>query len=131
MKLRVITAALLCLTAGMAMAQPPGPAGFDIERLTTLLDLDTNQKAAVQAVLDEQRTQMQTFREQAKTSEERPTREQMRTQREQMQNEMKEKLRGILSDTQMTKFEALTARPAGDPGKRWEKQSESDSDKSS
>lgn len=125
MKLRVITTALLCLTAGMAMAQPPGqPRGPDIERLTTLLDLDAAQKVAVQKVFDEQRAQMQALREQAKTSQERPTREQMHATREQMHKETTEKLRGILSDTQMKKFEALAERPMGAPGKRWEKKSD-------
>lgn len=123
MKLRVISTALLCLTAGMALAQPPGPPrGPDIERLTILLDLDAGQKVAVQKVFDEQRTQMQTLRQQAKTSEERPTREQMHEHREQMHKETTEKLRGILSDTQMKKFEALTDGPMmGGPGKRWDK----------
>lgn len=121
MKLRVISAALLWLAASMALAQPPG---LDIERLTTLLDLDAGQKVAVQKVLDEQRTQMEALRKEAKSSQERPTREQMQETREQMQKETTEKLRGILSDTQMQKFEALTARPAGASGKRWEKQSD-------
>jgi Spy/CpxP family protein refolding chaperone len=125
MKLRVITTALLCLTAGMAMAQPPGPPpGPDIERLTILLDLDAGQKVAVQKVFDEQRAEMQALRQQTKTSQERPDREQMRASREQMHKETKEKLRGILSDTQMKKFEALTDRPMGVPGKRWEKKSD-------
>lgn len=124
MKLRVISAALLWLAASMALAQPPG---LDIERLTTLLDLDAGQKVAVQKVLDEQRTQMEALRKEAKSSQERPTREQMQATREQMHNETTEKLRGILSDTQMQKFEALTARPAGGPGKRWEKESDSSS----
>jgi Spy/CpxP family protein refolding chaperone len=130
MKLRVITTALLCLTAGMAIAQPPGPhRGPDIERLTILLDLDAGQKVAVQKVLDEQRAQMQALRQQAKTSQERPTREQMHASREQMQKETKEKMQGILSDTQMKKFEALTDRPMGAPGMRWEKKADqADSD---
>lgn len=121
MKLRVITTALLCLVAGMAMAQPPGPPGLDIERLTTLLDLDAGQKVAVQKVLDEQRAQMDALRAEAKASQERPSREKMRATHEQMHKEITEKMRGILSDTQMKKFEALTERPAGAPGKGWGK----------
>jgi len=131
MKIRVISTALLCLIAGSVLADPPGPpAGapeHNIERLTTLLDLDAGQKVAVQKVLDEQHEQMKALRQQArpadKSSETRPTREemqarreQMRTQHEQMRKETQEKLRGILSDTQMKKFEALTDHPAGGPG---------------
>lgn len=121
MKFRVISVALLCLATGMALAQP----GLDIERLTTLLDLDAGQKVAVQKVLEEQRTQMQALRQEAKTSQERPTREQMQATHEQMQKETTEKLRGILSDTQLQKFQALTERPMGGPGKRWDKDAES------
>lgn len=119
MKLRVISTALLFLAAGVALAQQP-PEEFErerLERLTTLLDLDEAQKEAVQKVLDEERAQMQTFRQQMKTAQERPTREQMQAQREQMQKETTEKMRGILSDTQMTKYEALADRPMG-PGAR-------------
>lgn len=129
MKLRVISTALIFLTAGIALAEPPGPPpGPDIDRLTTLLDLDAGQKVAVQKVLDEQRAQMQSFRQQAKTAEERPTREQMHAQHEQLRKDTTEKMRAILSDTQMKKFEALTDRPMGPPGKRGDKWKEKSSD---
>jgi hypothetical protein len=53
----------------------------------------------------------------------------MHASREQMQKETKEKMQGILSDTQMKKFEALTDRPMGAPGMRWEKKADqADSD---
>lgn len=114
-KIRVISIALLCFAAGSVLAGPPGPPGFgpaqNIERLTTLLDLDEGQKVAVQKVLEEQQAEMKALFESNKTSETRPTREEMRTQHEQMQKELQEKLQGILSDTQMKKFEALTERP--------------------
>ena len=125
MKLRVISMALLCLSAGMALAQPPGPRGPDIERLTTLLDLDAGQKVSVQKVLEEQHAQMKSFREKAEASQERPTREEMHSQFEELRKETTEKMRGILSDTQMKKYEALTDRPMGAPGKRFNKKSDS------
>lgn len=120
MKLRVISTALIFLTAGIALAEPPGPPpGPDMERLTILLDLDAGQKVAVQKVFDDQRQQMKALREKAKASGERPTREQMHAQREQMHKDTTEKMRGILSDVQMKKFEALTDHPMGPgPGKR-------------
>lgn len=134
MKIRVIATALLCLVAGSVLAQAPsltprGPERY-IERLTILLDLDAGQKVAVQKVLGEQREQMKALRQQAhssdKPSEKRSTREemqarheQMHAQREQMKKDTQEKLRGILSDTQMKKFEVLTEhRPGFGPGVR-------------
>lgn len=119
MKLGVIATALVALAAGVALAQPGPPLVFDIERLTILLDLDAGQKVAVQKVLEEQRAQMQSFRQQAKSAQERPTREQMHTQFEQLLKDTTEKLRGVLSDVQMKKFEALTDRPRGPRGEGW------------
>ena len=124
MKIRVLSTALLCLAAGIALAEPPspppgGPPGRDMERLTILLDLDAGQKVAVKKVLDEQHEQMKALRQQAKTSEDHPTHEQMRAHHEQMQTETVEKLRPILSDVQLKKFEALMeGGPMGGPGMR-------------
>jgi hypothetical protein len=128
MKHRVITAALLWLAAGIVLADPPaapsGGAGAyqtdrQIDRLVTLLDLDAGQKVAVQNVLEEQHKQMAAQWQQSKASGTRPTHEQMHTQREQMHQETIEKLRPILSDTQLKKFEVLSEHPHGPPhGKR-------------
>ena len=112
MKTRVISIALLCLAAASALAQPPGPPpggpARNIEKLTILLDLDEGQKVAVQKVLDEQREEFVELREGISTSDDHPTHEQMRAKHEQMQKETVEKLRPILSDTQLKKFEVLT-----------------------
>lgn len=118
MKIRVISTALFCLVAGSALAgPPPGAPERNIERLTILLDLDAGQKVAVQKVLDEQHERMKSLRQQArpadKSSEARPTREERQTRHEQMRKDTQEKLRGILSDTQMKKFAVLTDRPEG------------------
>ncbi|HEY4366201.1 MAG TPA: hypothetical protein VGN07_03135 [Steroidobacteraceae bacterium] len=122
MKHRVITAAMLWLAAGIVLADPPAPppgAEHQIDRLVTLLDLDAGQKVAVQNVLTEQHQQMMAQWQQAKASGTRPNRQQMRAQHEQMQQATVEKLRPILSDVQLKKFEVLTERPHGPPhGKR-------------
>lgn len=114
-KIRVIPIALLCFAAGSALAAPPGPPPFgaeqNIERLTILLDLDEGQKEAVQKVLEDEQTEMKALFEANKTSETRPTREEMRAQHEERRKELQEKMQGILSDTQMKKYEALTERP--------------------
>lgn len=109
MKHRVITAALLWLAAGITLAESPtAPQGGEhrIDRLVILLDLDAGQKIAVQNVLEEQHQQMAARRQQSKSSGTRPT-------REQMHKDTIEKLRPILSDTQLKKFEVLSERPHG------------------
>lgn len=110
MKIRVLMAAVLSLAAGALLAEPPRGGIFDIERLTILLDLDEAQAAEVSRVLEEQRQQMTAFREQAKESQTRPTREQLFALLEQRRAETIDKLRPILTDQQLKKFEVL-ARP--------------------
>jgi hypothetical protein len=119
--IRTVSVAALCLTAAIAFAQGTAPShqrGPDMERMTLLLDLDAGQKVAVQKVLTEQREQMMALRNQARGSSERPSREQMKSQFEKTRQDTVEKLRPILSDLQLKKFEALTERPFGPPGKR-------------
>jgi hypothetical protein len=114
MKTRTTFAAALLLIAGSAFANPPGPAhdsGARLDRLAILLDLDEGQKAAVKQVFDEQAQQHKERWQKAKESQTRPSREEMHATREKMHHEMVEKLRPILSDTQMTKFEALHESP--------------------
>lgn len=120
MSIRVISAAVLWLVAGSVLAEPPAspaPSAQDgasrIDRLGILLDLDEGQKVAVKKVFDEQFASRQALRKEAKESGTRPSREEMHAKHEQMRQEMVEKLRPILSDQQMTKFEALAEHPPG------------------
>ena len=119
MKTRIAVAAIVLLAAGSALAGSPaphhGPRGADIERLAVLLDLDEGQKVAVKDVLDTQRAERRAAMKQARESGTRPSREEMRAKREQAQKETVEKLRGILSDQQLKKFEVLTEKPPRGP----------------
>ena len=118
---RIPTLAALCLTAAVAFAQDttppaPPPGGQGIERLALLLDLDAGQKAAVEKVLTEQRQEMMAERKAAHDSgAERPSREAMKAKFEAKRAATVEKLRPILSDIQLKKFEALTDHPWGPP----------------
>lgn len=119
MKSRITMAAVLLLAAGSVLAEPPGPppdAGARLDRLAVLLDLDEGQKAAVKQVFEEQAKERRALWDKAKESHPRPSREEMRTQHEKMRNETIEKLRPILSDQQMTKFQVLNERPPGGHG---------------
>ena len=73
-----------------------------------MLDLDEGQKVAVKQVFDEQASERKALWDKAKESQTRPSRDEMRAQHEKMRSETIEKLRPILSDQQMTKFQALT-----------------------
>lgn len=125
MKIRVISTALLLIAAGSALAGPqssPPDSAARMDRLAILLDLDAGQKAAVQKVFEEQHAQREALRKAAKESSTRPTREQMQAHRERAQKDTIEKLRPILSDQQMTKFEALADHRGGPrDGKRGDK----------
>lgn len=118
----VLSAATLWLAAGSALAEPPGPppdgGASRMDRLAILLDLDAGQKVAVQKVFDEQHANRAAMRKEAKESETRPTREEMRAKHDAMQKQLVEKLRPILSDQQMTKFEVLADHPRG-PRSGW------------
>jgi hypothetical protein len=122
MKLRTTLAALAILAAGSALAESPGPppgGPRDIERLAILLDLDEGQKTAVKQVLDEQAKERGEMWQKAKESQTRPSREEMKAQRDKMREETIQKLRPILSDQQMTKFQALTEHPPGPHPDHW------------
>jgi Spy/CpxP family protein refolding chaperone len=123
MSIRIVSVVALCLALGMAAAQdsprfePPSQAA-QMERLTVLLELNEAQKVEVAKVLADQREQMMAFRKQAKESGQRPSREQMETQREQMRSGLIDKLRPILTDQQLQKFEALGPMgPGPGPGR--------------
>ena len=117
MKARAIVAATLLLVAGSALAEaawsPSGRGAPDLERLAILLDLDEGQKVAVKQVMDEQMQRRQEAWKKIQESQARPSREEMRVQHGQMRKETIEKLRPILSDQQMTRFEALADRAVG------------------
>lgn len=125
MKLRVISLASLLLATGVALAAnaPATPHGGKdrMDRLALLLDLSEGQKGDVQRVLDEQFQQRRAQFQQSKESATRPSREEMRAQDEQMRKETIEKLRPILSEQQLAKFQALTDHPPGPPPRRWQK----------
>lgn len=113
----ILSAATLWLAAGSVLAQSPGPApdggAKRMDRLAILLDLDEGQKVAVKKVFDEQHASRAALRKEAKASGTRPTREEMHAKHAAMKQETIEKLRPILSDQQLTKFEALAEHPRG------------------
>jgi periplasmic protein CpxP/Spy len=111
MRLRTATLALLALSTA-ALAHEPGGKDDEhraerMDRLATILELNDAQKSQVQAIFDEQRQKHEAMRAQAQASGEQPSREQMHQHREEMRKETQEKLRGVLTDEQMKKFEAL------------------------
>lgn len=119
MNIRIVSVAALCLAFGTALAQ--GPAhdrqAANLDRLAILLDLNEGQKADVAKVFAEQREEAMALRKQAKESGARPSREQMQAQREQLRNSTIDKLRPILTDQQLKKFEALgPMEPGRGPG---------------
>ena len=113
--------AMAVLWAGVAVAQAPagpppgGPGpGFHhetpaerLDHLAILLDLTDEQKAQVQAVLQEEHSQMKALHEQAQASGQKPSFEQMKAQHQQMQQATLTKLTPILSPTQLKKFQIL------------------------
>jgi hypothetical protein len=119
MSIRIVSVAAMCLAFGTALAQ--GPAhdrqAANLDRLAVLLDLNEGQKVEVAKVLAEQREEAMSLRKKAKASGERPSREQMHAQREQLRSGTIDKLRPILTDQQLQKFEALgQMEPGRGPG---------------
>ncbi|HKE44554.1 MAG TPA: hypothetical protein VKB41_08450 [Steroidobacteraceae bacterium] len=118
MRLTTLAVAASVLAAGVALADPPegAPQGHHamqgqhqapIDRLTTELNLTPDQKEKVQKVLDDQRTKMQSMREQAQSSGQRPSRDEMRKQRDAMDQEVQAQLKPILTDEQMQKYQQM------------------------
>ena len=119
MKSRVALIAAAMLASAVALAHPDhGPAGPDMDRMATLLDLNDSQKAEVQKIFDEQHQKLQAVHEQADSSGTKPTREERAKFHEEMKQDMNTKLQAVLSPEQMKKFEALMDRPRGE-GHRW------------
>lgn len=117
MKTPVTLLALAWLASSVALAEGPASApGPDMDRMALLLDLDDYQKTEVEKVLQEHHEQLRAEREAALASGERPSREEMKAKREQYQQELRTKLSGVLNETQLNKFDALTeGRGPGGP----------------
>jgi hypothetical protein len=113
MKNRVVALASLLCVMGAASAEPleGPPAGFDIDRLALLLELEDHQKVIVRSILDAQHEEMRTAHEQHRASGVRPSREEMQRRHEALKQSTLSKLQGVLTLEQLAKFEALTERP--------------------
>jgi Spy/CpxP family protein refolding chaperone len=115
--LPIIVLSLAAVVAGAAEnATGPGPRPGPnrtayLDKVTILLDLNAGQKVQVEQILDEQhqqqRTQMQALREQARSSGQRPDFDQVQKQRLQAETDLIDKLRPVLTDVQLKKFEVL------------------------
>jgi len=130
----MLAATVLWISAGLAGAQPAagpggppkGPGGFRGDRMTRVLDLTEDQKAAFQKLLEEQRPQMETLHKQMRDNHQKldaalegespdprtvgqiviqgnALRKQAQAQREQAS----QALRGLLTPEQQAKFDAL------------------------
>jgi hypothetical protein len=131
---RLLSIGILSLVTLVASAADPGSAPSHgardhgpnradyLDKVTLLLDLNAGQKVQLQQVLDEQHqqmhSQMQALREQAQASGKRPDFEQMQQQRAQAEKDLIDKLRPVLSDVQLKKFEALREMTGPRPGGR-------------
>jgi Spy/CpxP family protein refolding chaperone len=118
--MRATVLALALLFAGAASAQTPPPANAAAHQaqmmndLATLLDLTPTQKPQVQAILQEEHTQMQAQHaqikelfEQAKASGIKPDFTQIKAMHQQLEQETVTKLTPVLSPTQLAKFQIL------------------------
>jgi hypothetical protein len=120
MKSSLLAVVALC-AAGIASAQPPNPptpptaaqkAAWEakrMDRLAILLDLSAAQKSEVQMVLQQEQTKAQAQFAQFKASGTRPTPQQMKTFRQQIKTDTDSQLSGILSASQLQKFNLLHA----------------------
>jgi hypothetical protein len=82
-------------------------AAQNIDHLAMLLDLNEGQKAQVKAILDDGRAKMEEFAQEAKASGQSSNIEQMQANLVQVQKEAHEQLSGVLTDTQLKKFDAV------------------------
>lgn len=119
MKFRVALIAAAMLASTVALAHPDhGPAGPDMDRMATLLDLNDSQKAEVQKIFDEQHEKMKAAHDQASSAGAKPTRDERAKFHEEMKQDLTTKLQAVLSPEQMKKFEAL-ADHRREGGHRW------------
>jgi hypothetical protein len=102
-------AALAALWAGALLAQgaPAAPSAAQMDRLAILLDLTDAQKTQVQPILAAGHAQIRQLVEQIKASGTKPDFESLRAARQQIRQDTLTKLSGVLSPTQLKKFEAL------------------------
>lgn len=112
--------ALALVFAGAASAQTPPPPNAAAHQaqmmndLATLLDLTPTQKPQVQAILQEEHTQMQAQHaqikelfEQAKASGTKPDFTQIKAMHQQLEQDTVTKLTPVLNSTQLAKFQIL------------------------
>lgn len=115
MKATVLTLALLA--AGAAFAPTPSiagaPEGRHMDNLATLLDLTEAQKPQVTAILQEGHQKMKDAFAQAKASGTKPDFQQMRALHQQIHQETIQKLTGVLSASQLQKFQVLEKMHGG------------------
>ena len=120
--MRATVLALALLAAGAASAQttttpPPTAAAHQAQmmnNLATLLDLTATQKPQVQAILQEEHTEMQAQHaqikelfEQAKASGTKPDFTQIKAMHQQIETDTITKLTPVLNSTQLAKFQVL------------------------
>ena len=101
--------ALAALWAGAVLAQGPENAGHasHMDSLAILLDLTDAQKVQVQTILQAEHAQMRQLFEQAKAAGTKPDFESMRAAHQQLNQDTLQKLSGVLSASQLKKFETL------------------------
>ena len=104
MLLRKIVLLTLVSAPLAAVAQPPGPPMFDIDRLAILLDLDAYQQSELERIFQTQRESLRALRDAA---QEQPSREEVRAAREAARSETRTQLQSVLSIEQLEKFEVL------------------------
>jgi hypothetical protein len=112
MKASVLAVALLCASPLIATQVPAGEpaasAASRMDNLATLLDLNDEQKAKVQAILQEQHAKMKASFEEARASGTKPDWQQMKALHQQIAQETLQKLTAVpLSATQLKKFQII------------------------
>jgi len=118
MRTRTVILAAAWLFSGLVYADTPHQHHQpDMDRIALLLDLDDQQKAEVQKVLEAQHEQMHAAMEQEHAAGQHPSREEMRARHEQLQKDTLDKLSSILNEQQLKKFAALTEHPPGFHGR--------------
>jgi len=114
MRTSLVAAALLW--AGVALVQAPvasaGPGGHEnaaqhMDNLAVLLDLTDEQKAQVQAILEEQHAKMKAQFEAARSSGQKPSFDEMKAQHVQAMQDTVTRLTPVLSPLQLKKFQIL------------------------
>jgi hypothetical protein len=103
--------ALLCAGAAFAQAPAAAPSGaaHHMDNLAVLLDLTDEQKAQVQAILQEEHAKMKASFQEAKAAGTKPDFQQMRALHQQVQRETLQKLTPVLSPLQLKKFQIIAA----------------------